>query len=440
MTETADDAPTHQRNDHLRAMRVARDGDTVARYALASCSDTPPEILYFLADDPDAEIRRRIAENSETPRKADLLLARDDRDDVRSVVAKKIGRLFPEVSATERKVIRRAVLDVLEVLAADETERIRELVSNTLKDASDVPQHVVKQLANDPLLTVCGPILECSPVLTDEDLLEIVASKPVQGALSAISRRASVADTVSHAIATSNDPEAVAELLANPSAQIREETLDTLIEQAPTYTAWHAPLVERPSLSADAAQRIAGFVAQSLLDTLRARSDLGTETLDAIEGAVKDRLAKEKNPPAANPCRQDADAQTAAVLAGNDAHDRAARLQRRGRLDEKAIRDAGATGDHEFVVAALTLCADVDHDTVERIVTMRSSKGVVSLCWKAGLSMALATRLQTTICSIAPDKALKPVGLSGFPLSEDEMRWVLEFFEAEAAGASSVAG
>jgi len=82
--------------------------------------------------------------------------------------------------------MRRAVLDILEVLAADETERIREIVSDTLKDDPNVPPHVVQQLAADPQLTVCGPILEFSPVLMEEDLLELISSKPVQDALSAI--------------------------------------------------------------------------------------------------------------------------------------------------------------------------------------------------------------------------------------------------------------
>lgn len=434
MTETA-----QIHSDHLQAMQIARDGDATVRYALASCDDTPPEILYFLADDPDTKVRRRIAENSKTPRQADLVLARDDCDDIRCVVATKIGRLFPEISETERKVMRRAVLDVLEALAADETERIRELVSNTLKDASDVPQHVVRQLANDPLLTVCGPVLENSPVLTDEDLLEIIASKPVQGALSAISRRASVAHTVSHAIATSDDNEAIAELLANPSAQIREETLDALIDQAPTVTAWHAPLVKRPALSTDAAQRIAGFVAQSLLDTLRARSDLGKSTLDAIEDAIQARLAME-HIAAGNRWLQDAQAPSGSTEREDDAQDRAAKMKRSGNLGEKAIRDATATGDRAFVVAALSLSADVSRSVVERIVSMRSSKGIVSLCWKAGLSMTLATRLQTTICSIPPNSALKQVGCSGYPLTEDEMRWVLEFFETDVRAGSSETG
>ena len=45
------------------AKRLARDGDRRTRHAIASHAGTRPEILYYLAEDPDAEVRRSIAEN-----------------------------------------------------------------------------------------------------------------------------------------------------------------------------------------------------------------------------------------------------------------------------------------------------------------------------------------------------------------------------------------
>ena len=157
---------------------IARSGDSKTRCALASDTETQSEILYYLAEDPDDEVRRCIAENAQTPRQANLRLARDNSDEVRCVLAEKNSNLFPQTSATERNVMRRAVLDITEVLAADQTKRVRELLSDAIKDFPDVPLHVVQQLATDPYLSVCGPVLENSPVLTEEDLLEIITSAP----------------------------------------------------------------------------------------------------------------------------------------------------------------------------------------------------------------------------------------------------------------------
>lgn len=418
--------------DYQNAKRIARDGDTTERCALASRKGTRPEILYYLAEDPDAEVRRLIAENDETPRHADMLLAQDECEDVRSLLASKIGRLFPEVSVTERNVMRRAVLDILEVLAADETERIREILSGALKDDPNVPPHVVRQLAADPQLTVCGPILEFSPVLTEEDLLELISSTPVQGALSAISRRATVGESVSDAIAESHDNDAIANLLANPSAQIREETLDSLIDGAATVEAWHEPLVNRPALPVTAAKRIAGFVAQSLLDTLRQRTDLEKTILDSITDAVSDRLQKDAETQTAEPSDPSAGKKKKKdTIDLTNALEHAQKLHQSGKLSEKTIGDAAAAEDTAFVVAALSLCSGEDPEVIQRIFDMRSTKGIVSICWKASMSMELAVRLQFTIGNIAPGAILNSDNSPDYPLSVEEMRWQLEFFESD---------
>ena len=70
--------------------------------------------------------------------------------------------------------MQQAVLDNIEVLTADQTNRICELVSNAIKSLVNVPLNLV-----------------------EEDLLKIIGSSPVQGALLAISRCACAGDTVS---------------------------------------------------------------------------------------------------------------------------------------------------------------------------------------------------------------------------------------------------
>ncbi len=421
---------TEAAGDYSEAKRIARNGDTSARCALASQPDTKPEILYYLAEDPNIEVRRLIAENAETPRHADILLAQDECDEVRQVLATKIGRLFPETSATERSVLRRAVLDVLEVLAADHAKHVRELVSETLKNAPDVPPHIVRMLANDPHLTVCGPVLEFSPVLTEADLLEIISSKPVQGAFGAISRRSALGELVSDAIAATSDKDAIRDLLANPSAQIREETLDGLIDNAPAFESWHAPLVERPTLPARAAHRIARFVTQSLLDQLRQRTDLENEVLDAVETAVNERLSNEAaHAPPQNRWVQGSETKPLDDPSFEfDPERRVEDLHAQGKLNERVIGDAAAAGDRGFTVAALAKCAGENRESVSRVFEMQSTKGIVALCWKAKMSMELAIRLQITIGNIAPGSILKSDSNPDYPLSEDEMSWQLKFF------------
>ena len=403
------------------AKRLARSDDVNARRNLAMRADMRPEILYFLAEDKAAEVRRAIASNDATPYQADELLVRDRDEVVRAELAQKVARLLPGLSANAKDEAQQRVIAMLEKLARDEAVRVRAVVSEAVRSVANVPPEVIQKLARDAELIVSSPVLRFSPLLTDDDLLDIISSGPASGALAAIAQRQDVRAKVSDAIVAADDEPAVAALLANKSAQIREETLDLIVERAATRTAWHEPLVRRPSLPARAARRIAGFVADSLLSVLKNREDLPRETREQVTAAVAERLAAEK--PAAKP-----DAATEEEEEGESVEEKVTRLKKEGKLDEDAVDEAIHAGERAFVRAALALLAEVPVDVVDKILSARSAKGVVALVWKAKLPMRLAVQIQTRLGGISPRKALQARGGTAFPLTKEEMAWQIEFF------------
>ncbi len=82
----------------------------------------------------------------------------------------------------------------------------------------------------------------------------------------------------------------MAALLANPSAQIREETLDWIVEGSREVEPWQMPLVKRPALPRRAIRKLAAFVTDSVLAMLHRRDDLDPETAGRIDKAVRERL------------------------------------------------------------------------------------------------------------------------------------------------------
>ncbi len=91
-----------------------------------------------------------------------------------------------------------------------------------------------------------------------------------------------------------------------------------------------------------------------------------------------------------------------------------------------------ASGGQEFVIYAIALKSKTPVDVVSRAISMRSAKAIVALCWKADLSMRLATRTQMHLANIPPSDVLRATASDDFPLSEDEMRWQLEFISGLA--------
>lgn len=403
--------------EYTEAKKLARHKDVKVRLKLAQREDLVPEILYFLAEDPSPQVRLAIAKNIASPRQADLLLCRDEDDGVRTGLAGKIEAILPDLSNDEMDAVKLATHEVIKHLAHDQATRVRRILSETLKDIAHAPSDVILRLARDVELVVCAPVLENSPVLTDEDIVNIITSGPVKGALSAISRRRNVSENVTDAISNTDDVDAIAEMLGNTSAQIREDTLDSLIDRAEGIEPWHSPLVKRPKLSRSAVLRLAEFVAENMLEALKRRPDVDEDTAEAvreefsrrIEAAERSRTRDEGGPPG----------------------ERAKTLFSKGQLDDEAVHEAAQAGEVEFVKAALVLKAKIKLACVNNIFELVSVKGIVAVCWKAELSMTTAVVIQKRIAKVPPREVQGSVD-GEYPLTIEEMEWQLEFFQDSA--------
>lgn len=409
--------------DYDTAKKLAASDDAAERRFIASRGDTKPEILFYLANDQSAEVRREIARNNATPRQADMLLVQDPDEGVRSGLAGKIAALVPTLGADKAGQLEKMALDILEALAKDQAGAVRQVLAETLKDTPNAPPHIVQQLARDLELSVSAPVLRHSPLLTDDDLLSIIGSQPLDGKLVAIAERAGVSHSVSDAVARTGSEAAVAALLGNASAQIREETLDRIIDMAPRHEPWHGPLVRRPALPAQAAARIAGFVNDQLVKVLESRTDLPAEVRNAVRDAVKARV------PAAALRSSGGGIETAEDDGPKERPmDRAKKLHAEGKLDEDAISAALTRGDRGLVMAALAVRSGYPLDAVDKIVGGQSPRGVTALCWKAKLSMRFCRQVQLRLAGIPPTGVLNAKDGTHYPMNDAEMKWQLEFF------------
>ena len=413
------------------AKMLAASPDAAVRRALAERGDVGPEILYFLAQDEDEQVRRSVADNSIAPRHTYELLAGDKSSDVRAGLANKIAELAPDLEQDELDKVWQSTSTALQALAKDQIVHVRQVLAEALCDVDNAPPDIINILARDAEAAVSAPVLEASPVLTDEDLLEIIQHGTQTANLAAISRRDNVSEVVSDAIVDTDDTMAIADLLANDSSQIREETLDMLIEKAPDNELWHAPLVSRPVLPANAPQRLASFLADHLIETLETRSDLDEGTLKGIKVAVQERLKDE-----AGAAEEGGSSNLFDYLDGELPIALVRRLQGTSGLPISVVKSALNAEDFKFVLAALVLRSRVPDNVAKRIFKERDPEGIVSLCWRAELPASLIVGLQKQMARIAPNAVIEPklIAVEGkgdveeFPLSAQEMNQRVAFY------------
>jgi hypothetical protein len=97
-------------------------------------------------------------------------------------------------------------------------------------------------------------------------------------------------------------------------------------------------------------------------------------------------------------------------------------------LTDEIVSAALGDGDRRFVAAALAVRSNLPLALVDKVAESRSARGITALCWKAGLGMPLATKVQIRFAHIAPNAAVTPAPADKYPLTPDEMDWQIDFF------------
>jgi uncharacterized protein (DUF2336 family) len=381
---------------------------------LAQRRDVDGEVLHYLAEHGPAAVRQAVAADPATPAIANRLLADDEEEAVRAELAVKIARLMPDLRHEENQRIVALTLQTLECLAQDSAARVRAALAEEIKHLNCIPHAVALRLAQDLESIVAAPVLEYSPLLSDADLIEIIACGKVQESLAAIGRRRPLSENVADVLVQALDVPGVAGLLVNPDARLRQATMDRIIEQAEEIESWQMPLVLRADLSTRAIQRIAGFVGAALLELLGQRGNLDEPTRAVLGQRLRARLKEQKTGDAGSP-----EAVAAEIAKAKSA----------GRLNDDFVEEALFAGRRETVIQALAVLAEVPEAKARKVLTSGLAKPVVALVWRAGLSMRVAFKIQGVMMKLPAGQILPARGGVHFPLGKEEMRLQLAVFD-----------
>lgn len=255
-------------------LHAPRRADEAERVRLASRANTPPSVLRALARDHEITVRAAVALNPAHAPDADRQLLADPDDRVRALLAGKLAALLPGLCGAGHAEAQAHVHRTLMALADDAATRVRTVIAEALTSMPEAPRDVILRLAHDEVASVRDPVLRLSPLLTDDDLLQLLGTPSLSAAAPAIASRPGLSAVVADQIAHHADSAAVQVLLQNHSAAIQESTLDSLVGRAADHPDWHEPLARRPGLPLGAIRALSRFVATQILDTLANRPGL----------------------------------------------------------------------------------------------------------------------------------------------------------------------
>lgn len=301
-----------------------------------------------------------------------IALAGEASSDKRRLLLRELTDHFfgaPNHSATEA-----ALYDaVLSDLSAEMETAVRAELAQRFAETPQAPRGLIRRLARDEL-EVAGPILRASPVLTDQDLIDVVQSQG-QGHLREVSSRPHVSEAVSDAIVRNGDDETLGTLLRNDGAQLSRAATETAVERAKANPALHASTVERRGLPADLLNEMY-FVVEARLrqQILEQNARLDPGLLESALTAGRVRVAAE-------------DGALPADYAESLAY--VEELRAAGQLTPPTLaRFLRSNGRTAFVIALAQL-ADVDFHTAAQIIERRELDALAVICRAADLDRAL---------------------------------------------------
>ncbi len=287
--------------------------------------------------------------------------------DVRAAVAQKICREIKDkaLSVREQEITRR----ILQLIIKDAASMVRRALAITLKNSPNLPPDIARQLIRD-VDSIATPVLTHSPVLTDEDLLEILRSKAA-AKMMAISKRNVLNTDMVSAIIRYGDSRVVASVAANDGAQIDAQMGAHMLDKFHDNDLVKEGFIARRDLPPLLVEKLITMVSAQTARRLHEKHEVPLEIAIDI---------------ARNTCERASVDFVAQSWLSRDMAAFVSRLAREDRLTSSLIIRAACCGQMRFVEYALAERADISLGKAALMVHDSGPFGLKALCKRAELT------------------------------------------------------
>lgn len=302
------------------------------------------------------------------------------------------GETTEERATVAHRLCRRIAVDVLSdderhfaseiiaILAEDTAELVRRTLAETLRNSPRLPRDTAIRLARD-VESVALPVLENSPVLTEEDLIELVLAVTA-AKQAAIASRATISSPLSEVICEHADPSAVEALARNSGAELTARAFETTLQRFPEDGGIHNSLILREHVPPHIAEQLVFMVSGRAFDMLINRHELPAQLAIDLAAGARERTTLDLVEQAG---------QT------TDLPRFVAELSLNGRLTQSLIVRALCVGHMGFVEYALAELSGVPRERVWLMIHDAGPLGLQAIFDRAGLHRKLLPAFRAAV-------------------------------------------
>jgi uncharacterized protein (DUF2336 family) len=296
----------------------------------------------------------------------------------RPQMAAKLATAFVQGQLTDRE--RAVAIEVFKCLARDIEIEVRRALAEHIKSSPLLPHSIALQLASD-VASVAVPLLQSSPVLTDDDLVAVIGAGDA-AKQRAIAGRATLSEAVSGALVDTGVKSVIEILLANDGAAISDETYKSLLDSFADDATIQGLLVERPVLPFAVKERLICLVSSALRARLTVKHDIPDEIAEQLSGHGRERTLVQS---------------LAALKSGQEIEAAATRLHKKGSLTATLLLRTLSLGLFEFFGAAIAALAHVPSVKAQNALRKAGTPALVSLYERAQLPQHLQPAFQIVL-------------------------------------------
>lgn len=293
-------------------------------------------------------------------------LMRGETPEQRASVAHRLCRRIALDVLTDRE--KAFAEEIIAILAEDAADLVRRTLAVTLRASPILPREVALRLARD-IEAVAIPVLQESPALTEEDLVELVLAVSA-AKQAAIASRESVPVPLAEIITEHGAVEAVRALANNRGAEWTNKAFEDTLHRFGHDEIVQAGLIRRDFIPAHIAEKMVSLVSGALFDVLVNRHELPAQLAIDLAASARERVTIDL------------------VEQAGRTHDLArfvSQLNLNGRLTNSLIMRALCCGQMRFVEYALAELSGVAHQRVWLMIHDAGPLGLQTMFDRAGL-------------------------------------------------------
>ncbi|MEZ6000543.1 DUF2336 domain-containing protein [Hyphomonas sp.] len=290
------------------------------------------------------------------------------------------GETPEQRASVAHRLCRRIALDVLSedeqkyaeeimaILADDAADLVRRTLSVTLRNSPILPREIALKLAQD-IEAVAIPVLQDSPVFTEEDLIELVLSVTA-AKQAAIAARDNISVTLTEVISEHGQVDAVRALASNSHAEFTDRAYDDTLRRFGSDEIVQKGLIRREFIPTHIAEKMVSLVSGQLFDMLVNRHELPAQMAIDLAAGARERATIDLVEQAGR---------------SNDLVRFVSQLNLNGRLSHSLIMRALCCGQMPFVEHALAELSGVAHQRVWLMIHDAGPLGLQAVFDRAGL-------------------------------------------------------